>query len=220
MLKLCIYVYLCFCSKLVKYNVVDELLMNSLLIVVFVVIRCCCWWLKLWVIIIIELVVKLCCSWGVFIKMGQMVIFVKMMFWFKFYMVLSLFGIKFGLRGFKVGILGWKMGFSQELPVIARHGKWFARGASCTVTTSPISRSCVLFIHFCFELAFNVNMKVLDNYISFSVALVWFENEFNILSYFENTPSRSWRNFKETWHNYFQVNPKLLVGFKTSKLEC
>ena len=42
MLKLCIYVYLCFCSKLVKYNVVvDELLMNSLMIVV-VVVTCCC----------------------------------------------------------------------------------------------------------------------------------------------------------------------------------
>jgi len=40
------------------------------LIVVVVVMRCCCWWLKLWVIKIIELVVKLCCSLGVFIKMG------------------------------------------------------------------------------------------------------------------------------------------------------
>ena len=37
------YVYLCFCSKLVKYDiVVDELLMNSYLIDVVVVMGCCC----------------------------------------------------------------------------------------------------------------------------------------------------------------------------------
>ncbi|KEH38364.1 hypothetical protein MTR_2g069790 [Medicago truncatula] len=29
-------------------------------------------------------------------------------------------------------------------------------GASCTVTTSPVSRSCVFFTHFCFELAFGL----------------------------------------------------------------
>jgi len=39
-----IYMYtLCFCSKLVKYDiVVDELLMNSYLIDVVVVMGCCC----------------------------------------------------------------------------------------------------------------------------------------------------------------------------------
>jgi len=45
-------------------------------------------------------------------------------------------------------------------------------GASYTVTTSIVSRSCVFFTHFCFELAFSVNMKVLDNCVSFPVALV------------------------------------------------
>ena len=131
MLKLCIYVYLCFCSKLVKYNVVvGELLMNSIMIVVM---RYCCWWLKPWVILTIEIEVNLCCSWSFSWKMGQMVIFVEMMFWFKFYMDLSVFscletfrknfGIKFGHWQVKIEILEWKMGFSQELPVIAHHGE-------------------------------------------------------------------------------------------------
>jgi len=34
---------------------------------------------------------------------------------------------------------------------------------NCTVTTFPAPRSCVFFTHFCFELAFGVNMKILDN---------------------------------------------------------
>jgi len=55
MLKLYIYVYFVFCSKLVKYDVlVDGLLMNSFLIDVVFVMRCC-WWLEPWAIIIIEL---------------------------------------------------------------------------------------------------------------------------------------------------------------------
>jgi len=83
------------------------------------------------------------------------------------------FGIKFGLRGFKIGILGWKMGFSRQQPVIIRHGEWLAREASCTVTTSPVSCSCVFFTHFFFELASSVNMKVLDNWTSFPMDLVW-----------------------------------------------
>jgi len=42
MLKLYIYMYTMFCSKLVKYDVlVDGLLMNSFLIDVVVVMRCC-----------------------------------------------------------------------------------------------------------------------------------------------------------------------------------
>jgi len=51
-------------------------------------------------------------------------------------------------------------------------------GASSIVTSSPVLRSCILFTHFCFELAFSVNMKVLYNYVSFPVALVLLENEF------------------------------------------
>jgi len=45
-------------------------------------------------------------------------------------------------------------------------------GASCTVTAIPVSRSCIFFTHLCFELAFGVNMKVLDNCDIFPVALV------------------------------------------------
>ena len=43
---------------------------------------------------------------------------------------------------------------------------------SYLVTTFPVLRSCVFFTHFCFELTFGVNMKVLDNCVSFPVALV------------------------------------------------
>jgi hypothetical protein len=41
------------------------------------------------------------------------------------------------------------------------------------------------------ELAFGVNMKVLDNCVSFPVALVLLENDFWFLSYDENTPRKS-----------------------------
>jgi len=34
---------------------------------------------------------------------------------------------------------------------------------NCTVTAFPVSRSCIFFTHFRFELVFGVNMKVLDN---------------------------------------------------------
>jgi len=40
--------------------------------------------------------------------------------------------------------------------------------------------------------------KVLDNFVSFPMDLVWLENALWILSYDENTPSGSWRNFRET----------------------
>ena len=121
--------------------------------------------------------------------------------------------IKFGLRGFKIGILGWKMEFSSR--AICHNSPWRVTllvGASCSLTSCPVSRSRVFFAHLCFELYFGVNMKVLDNCVSFSVALVWLENEFYILSYDENTPRRSWWNL---W-----VNPKLMVCFQTSNLEC
>ena len=44
--------------------------------------------------------------------------------------------------------------------------------ASYSVTAFPISCSCIFFTHFYFELAFGVNMKVLDNCVRFPVALV------------------------------------------------
>ena len=50
-----------------------------------------------------------------------------------------------------------------------------ARGdlaASCTVTAFLVSHSCVFFTHFCFELTFGVNMKVLDNCVSLPMDLV------------------------------------------------
>ena len=50
--------------------------------------------------------------------------------------------------------------------------------ASYSVTDFPVSRSCILFTHFCFELAFGVNMKVLDNCVRFPMVLVWLENDF------------------------------------------
>jgi len=50
-------------------------------------------------------------------------------------------------------------------------------------TASPVLRPCVFFSHFCFELAFGVNMKILDNWISFAMALDWRENVLWILSY-------------------------------------
>ena len=46
------------------------------------------------------------------------------------------------------------------------------------VPASPVSRSCVFFTYFCFELAFGVNMKVLDNFVSFLMALVSGPNDF------------------------------------------
>jgi len=111
MLKMCIYVYFVFHSKLMKNDViVDELLMNSWLVVVVAVMRCCCWWLKPWVIIIIELDVKLSCSWRFLWKIGQMVIFVEMMFWFKFYMDLSVFSC---LETFRQ-VLGSNLGIGKS----------------------------------------------------------------------------------------------------------
>jgi len=50
-----------------------------------------------------------------------------------------------------------------------------ARGelvASWTVTSFLVSRSCIFFTHFYFELAFGVNIKVLDNCVSFPMVLV------------------------------------------------
>ncbi|RHN66125.1 hypothetical protein MtrunA17_Chr3g0087381 [Medicago truncatula] len=42
----------------------------------------------------------------------------------------------------------------------------------CPVPASPVSCSCIFFTYFCFELDFGVNMKVVDNFISFLMALV------------------------------------------------
>ena len=55
----------------------------------------------------------------------------------------------------------------------------------------PIWKTFAFFALFYFELAFGVNMKVLDNFVRFPMALVWRENDFWFLSYDENTPRRS-----------------------------
>jgi len=62
-----------------------------------------------------------------------------------------------------LGIGKSKLGFWGE--------KWVFP-ESCTMTASPVSCSCVFFTHFCFELTFGVNMKELDNCVSFPVTLL------------------------------------------------
>jgi len=64
-----------------------------------------------------------------------------------------------------------------------------------TISVNHFPRSPLFFTLFWFKLAFGVNMKVLDNWISFPMTLVWLENVLWILSYVKNTPSRSWKNF-------------------------
>jgi len=44
--------------------------------------------------------------------------------------------------------------------------------ASYSVTTFLVSCSCICFTHFCFELAFGVNIKVLENCVIFQMAFV------------------------------------------------
>ena len=42
------------------------------------------------------------------------------------------------------------------------------------------------------KLVFGVNMKAVDNFVSFPMALVWRENDFWFLSYDENTQSKDY----------------------------
>ncbi|AES99625.1 hypothetical protein MTR_5g082960 [Medicago truncatula] len=46
------------------------------------------------------------------------------------------------------------------------------REARSLVTASPVSRSCIVFAYFCFDFDFGVNMKVVDNFVSFLMTLV------------------------------------------------
>ena len=59
----------------------------------------------------------------------------------------------------------------QQLEVVCLSEKSFAQ-AKCPLTALLVSRSYVFFTYFCFELAFSVNMKVLDNFVSFPMHLV------------------------------------------------
>ena len=124
-----------------------------------------------------------------------MVIFDELMFWFKFYMDLSVFSCLETFRqtlGLNLGIGKSKLGFwvkNGEKPVrtggnllevllwrvLSGRNSLMAKNsltAIYSVTTFPVSRSRVFFAHFGFDLAFGVNMKVLDNCVSFPVALV------------------------------------------------
>jgi len=72
-------------------------------------------------------------------------------------------GSNLGLRDSKLGFWGEKWVFHDSSLSLLAMASEFTREASCTMTTSPVSHSCVFFACFCFELAFCVNMKDLDN---------------------------------------------------------
>ena len=80
------------------------------------------------------------------------------------------------------------MELSRELPVAAF-------SASCF---------CIVFICFCFELGFGVNMKVVDTGVSLLMPLVWHQNDLQNLSYCQMTAHRSqwiFMNFSTTFPN-------------------
>ena len=78
------------------------------------------------------------------------------------------------------------------------HSAFFFLARLCVLSGLRFLHFLCLFTHFCFELAFGVNIKVLDNFVNFPMSLVWLEKVFWTLSYDENTLSGSLRNFKET----------------------
>jgi len=100
----------------------------------------------------------------------------------------------------KLGFLGWKLVHSRR--VVCRNSPQRVRYSprECTITASPVSCSCVFFTRFCFELAFGANIKVVDNWVIFLMALEWLKNVLWILSYDKNTPSVFWEN-----HPLFRV---------------
>ena len=71
-----------------------------------------------------------------------------------------MFPISFGIKVDENWVFGVKIRTFRQRAVFARLQ---LATASYTVTTPHISRSCVFFAYFCFELAFGVHMKVLDN---------------------------------------------------------
>jgi len=82
-------------------------------------------------------------------------------------------GSNLGLRDSKLGFWGekWVL-YDSSLSLLAMASDLLARRAASLVlrslvllgvTASLVLRSCVFFTYFCFELAFGVNMKVLDN---------------------------------------------------------
>jgi len=104
-------------------------------------------------------------------------------------MILGWVPNKFGIKVDENWVFGWKMELSQELPQ----------------TASSVSCFCVVFICFCFELGFGVNMKVIDNCVSLLMTLVWHQNDLYNLSYGQITARRlQWifMNFSTTFPEF------------------
>ena len=92
----------------------------------------------------------------------------------------------------KLGFWGEKVSFSRNRTVPTRHSEWeaswrraggafgeltrlasrFTRHGELHSGSIPCFAFLCLFPRFCFELAFGVNMKVVDNFVSFPMALV------------------------------------------------
>jgi len=64
--------------------------------------------------------------------------------------------------------------FSLARPCVCWHGP-------CVLSGFRFLRFSCFFTYFCFELAFDVNIKVLDKFVRFLMALVWLKN----IVYFE-----------------------------------
>jgi hypothetical protein len=121
--------------------------------------------------------------------MGQMMIFVKRMFWGKFYMELSVFSCLEMFRqtlGSNLGIGKSKLGFWGENGVFPErnlsqlamasnvYSQWRAtcsqlRAVQCR---PPVFAFSCLFTRFCFELVFGENMNIVENIFIFLRALV------------------------------------------------
>ncbi|KEH26359.1 hypothetical protein MTR_6g053020 [Medicago truncatula] len=72
---------------------------------------------------------------------------------------------------FYLGSQNWDFGVKNRVfPRATCHNSpWrvdLLAGASSSLTAPPVSCSCIFFTRFCFELAFRVNMKVVDNFVS------------------------------------------------------
>ena len=143
----------------------------------------------------------------------------KWCFDFKFYIVLTVFYVHKPINNLWEQI--WMLG-DQNLGFWVKNGVktvttgensletcyWqnlsgtFSQSAKISLSAKLHSDSipCFVFLRlfhtFLFWIGLWCKHEVLDNWISFPMALVWHQNHFQILSYDGNTPSRYWRNFK------------------------
>jgi len=114
----------------------------------------------------------------------------------------------------KIGILGWKWIFHEnrifcKLPWLARRVATVStRQASYTVTAFPVSRSCIVFSYFCFDLDFWVNIKVVDNYVKFLMALIF--SFWVMLKMLKQNPFYYFKDYK---HIYLIIYCYLLMIF-------